>query len=421
MRKTAALLTAATMLVSAFGALPANAAETYSLGDCNMDGYVDASDATSVLRYYSELSTGGSKWSDSMTALADMDGSGRVDSSDASYILGYYSAVSTGGSISPEKYMEYLTGGTADISFYTDPEIHTGNETVTIRVRDISADAYYAAKYPEGVDSCAYEVKIYKYTYAEDGSSKKELVSSETVRAISKSERTYRFMGEEYSEPCDVFTAALPQEIDVSSNSEYVVEVRGHYSIGGAEVVASVTSSAQIDMLPLIVNSAELSPHDSYPLYNIKSETPVLTATYRVTEADKQILDDFAREHFTEDMSNYDKLEYTWDWLNRNVTYASGSLYNDIVSDSWVSACFVKKKGQCLQYNGALAEMLAYMGYDVYMLEMWLNSDGTNQHFRAEVNIGGQAYSIEVGNNELYPGWKWLFRPIGSSIANVKK
>ena len=64
--------------------------------------------------------------------------------------------------------------------------------------------------------------------------------------------------------------------------------------------------------------------------------------------------------------------------------------------------------------------MLAYMGYDVYMLEMWLNPDGTNQHFRAEVVIDGQAYSIEVGNNGSYAGWLWLFRPIESSIKDLK-
>ena len=419
MRKAMAAMTALALTVSAVGALPARAAETHSLGDCNCDGQVNASDATEVLKYYSALSTGGDVWADDKVRLADMDGDGKVDSTDASHILGYYSTVSTGTEITPEKYMQYRTKGFGEFSYYSSIEVRAGNGCVKIKANDISADEYLQQQYPEGVTSCAYDVSVYRYTANADGTEKSELVCSETVRDIGKGERVYRYYGEEYRQPVDVFSAALPQELETKGCS-YRVEVRGHYKIGGVEVTAANTSTAALDTLPLIVNNAKLTPHDAYKLYNIKVNPPVYKATYYVTAADKKILDDFAAEHFTPDMSNYDKIEYTWDWLNKNVTYASGSLYNDIISDSWVSACFVKKKGQCLQYNGALAEMLAYMGYDVYMLEMWLNPDGTNQHFRAEVVIDGQAYSIEVGNNGSYAGWLWLFRPIESSIKDLK-
>lgn len=420
MRKTMAVMTAFILTVSAMHGFPARAAEAASLGDCNSDGMVNASDATDVLKYYSSLSTGGDVWASAKVRLADMDGDSKVDSTDASYILSYYSAVSTGSEMTPEKYMEYRTKGFGDFSYYSNIEVRVGNGCVNIKANDISADEYIKQQYPEGAASCAYEVSIYRNSENADGTQKSELVSTETVRKISKGERVYRFYGEEYREPCDVFSAALPQNIE-TKGCTYRVEVRGHYKIGGVEVTASNVSSAALDTLPLIVNNAKLTPHDAYNLYNIKVSPPAYKATYYVSAADKKILDDFAAEHFTAGMSNYDKIEYTWDWLNKNVTYASGNLYNDIISDSWVSACFVKKKGQCLQYNGALAEMLAYMGYDVYMLEMWLNPDGTNQHFRAEVVIDGQAYSIEVGNNGSYAGWLWLFRPIESSIKGVQR
>ena len=62
--------------------LPVGAAETYSLGDCNRDGMVNASDATDVLKYYSSLSTGGDVWTSDKVGLADMDGDSKVDSTD---------------------------------------------------------------------------------------------------------------------------------------------------------------------------------------------------------------------------------------------------------------------------------------------------------------------------------------------------
>ncbi|MBR6069919.1 MAG: hypothetical protein IKP78_04945 [Ruminococcus sp.] len=420
MKKFAAVLTALSLLASSVGALPVSAAGASVLGDCNGDGKVDATDASAVLKYYSELSTGGSAWTADKTAAADMDKSGKVDATDASYILGFYSLISTGGTMTSETYMERRMGGYADFTYYSNVDVRAGMDKLTLKVGDISQDSYIQQQYPEGVRACAYEVSIYKCT-SSDGVSKRELISSETTRDISKGERVYRYYSGDYHEPCDVFSVKLPSGIDPKAKCSYSAEVRAHYNIGGIEVTASNTSSGTIDMIPLIVNSAALTPHDSYNLYNIKVDPPVYKDTYYVSAADKKILDDFAAEHFTADMSNYDKIEYTWDWLNKNVTYASGNLYNDIISDSWVSACFVKKKGQCLQYNGALAEMMVYMGYDVYMLEMWLNSDGTNQHFRAEVVIDGQAYSIEVGNYGSYAGWLWLFEPIDSSLKGIKR
>ena len=162
-------------------------------------------------------------------------------------------------------------------------------------------------------------------------------------------------------------------------------------------------------------NHCQLAPHDSYPLYNIKDDKPYQSDTFYISDDDRRIMDEFAAEHFTDDMTRYDKLNYLADWLNKNVIYAQGDLYNEIIADSWVKACFEKKLGQCLQYNGAMAEFMAYMGYDVYMLEMWLE-ENSKQHFRAEVNIDGQAYSFEVGNAHLEYDMKQGFSPVESSI-----
>ncbi|MBR3970083.1 MAG: hypothetical protein IKJ87_03295 [Ruminococcus sp.] len=67
-------------------------------GDVNMDGIVDASDASLVLSEYAVLSTGGeTSFSSKQIAAANVNNDRAIDSSDASAILVYYSKVSTGG------------------------------------------------------------------------------------------------------------------------------------------------------------------------------------------------------------------------------------------------------------------------------------------------------------------------------------
>ena len=173
------------------------------------------------------------------------------------------------------------------------------------------------------------------------------------------------------------------------------------------------------------VNHAELHPHFWFPMYNIKSDNGYggqpqrfkPTYEYPVTKTDVEEMDKFAEEHFTDDMTNYDKIEYTWDWIWREVEYAF-----DL--DWWYRAgqygygygCFHNKAGQCINYNGALASLMAYMGYDVYMMEMYTSG----QHFRMEVDIDGEVWGIEVGNKHNSGDWHWLGVREKANIPNPK-
>ena len=79
------------------------------LGDVNFDGNVNAIDASMVLAYYSETSTGkDGGFSPEQISAADIDGNSRVDAVDASYILAYYAYASTTENdiISLEEYMK---------------------------------------------------------------------------------------------------------------------------------------------------------------------------------------------------------------------------------------------------------------------------------------------------------------------------
>ena len=72
-----------------------------NLGDVDMDGYIDSSDASAVLLAYSRVSTGKtSGLNELQKKSSDVDGNKIINSSDASVILSYYSNISTGKKIS---------------------------------------------------------------------------------------------------------------------------------------------------------------------------------------------------------------------------------------------------------------------------------------------------------------------------------
>ncbi|MDE6501972.1 MAG: hypothetical protein K2L10_07810 [Ruminococcus sp.] len=379
-----------TMVCSAITMFPSMADDNkFILGSVNGDNSVNAVDATEILEYYAGNSTGNPiEWSEEKIKSADVDGDGKILAVDATYVLMYYAYLSVGGTMdSISEYIEAIKI-VEEVDWDRDH-----NDLSVAQIYDEETNQITLRwKQVEGVTG--YIVKFYSYGSNSDTDMDEELILSENECSfvlsedIKTTERRYNFTVRPYIDVKDIHKEAT-QWID-----DYVNAVK------------------------IIVDSVELTPHDSYPLYNIKGDEPFYSTTYYVSDADRKILDEFAEEHFTPYMTNYDKLKCAWLWLNENVTYASGDLYYEIWGYSWVRACFVEKMGQCLQYNGALAELLAYMGYDVYMLEMWTDKENqSNQHFRAEVNIDGQAYSFEVGNQKLYPYWRWFFEPIDSSIA----
>lgn len=68
------------------------------LGDVNMDGSIDASDATAILIDYTCTSTGEKGTiAELVRPVAEITNDGRIDSSDATQVLRYYSYLSTGG------------------------------------------------------------------------------------------------------------------------------------------------------------------------------------------------------------------------------------------------------------------------------------------------------------------------------------
>lgn len=77
------------------------------LGDVNMDGFVDAVDASNVLAAYANASSGkDTGFSPAESAAADVNGDRLIDAVDASNILAYYASVSNGGEPGLNKFIK---------------------------------------------------------------------------------------------------------------------------------------------------------------------------------------------------------------------------------------------------------------------------------------------------------------------------
>ena len=123
-----------------------------------------------------------------------------------------------------------------------------------------------------------------------------------------------------------------------------------------------------------------------------------------MSDEDIKIIERFADEHFPEDATLAEKLYITHQWIHYNNEYAyAGELWDEIVGCSYVDAIFDHQKGQCVQYNGAMASVLAYYGFDVYMIKGYTKSG--NQHFWTQVEIDGKTYMVECGNSVKNGDW----------------
>lgn len=176
-----------------------------------------------------------------------------------------------------------------------------------------------------------------------------------------------------------------------------------------------------------VLRNAKKTDQLSFTITDSQKQTNSLYAAVTLSNDDIAILSKFAKEHFTDDMTDSDKLRYTLNWINRNTNYAqSQSDWNKIAKSSYVDAIFNKKTGQCAQYNGAMVSMMRYLGYEANMVLGWRGTWPSNywQHFWGEIEIDGTKYMIEVGNYGKSGSWSYFLAPYnrtdGKYIINCK-
>ena len=152
------------------------------------------------------------------------------------------------------------------------------------------------------------------------------------------------------------------------------------------------------------LNNAKLEPKESVSFISLREE-PEATWDIDITNKDKEIIETFFAT-LPANATNTEKIYAAYRYIQENYTYARGwDLYSQIWDKTPIDAVFNLHLAQCLQYNGAIAEVLAYMGYDVKIVEgmrgRYFDEDGVAgdywNHYWTELYLNGETYLIEVG------------------------
>lgn len=207
----------------------------------------------------------------------------------------------------------------------------------------------------------------------------------------------------------------------LNNEATYCYKVRSYRVFEGVKYYSAFSTIRVSSDYSSILNAANLTPHASFKVYNRQKKTTT-SYTYKLSSKDITILQNFAKTHFTANMTREQKLRITLNWINKNVTYATGSNWNQISGKSWVDAIFTYRKGQCAQYNGAMAAMMAYLGYDVNVVQGYRGTWNTNywQHFWCEVNIGGITYIMETGNYGKNGDWSYFLARYSQTSGYIR-
>ncbi len=138
--------------------------------------------------------------------------------------------------------------------------------------------------------------------------------------------------------------------------------------------------------------------------------------------SDKKAIEKFAARHFQSSWSDEEKVLYTLTWINRNVTYDTKYKH---IRPGYAESIFDGRWGQCAQYNGALIETMAYLGYDATLIMGYRGQDFKHkwQHFWGEVEVNKKKYVMEAGNYGEDGIWSFFcmrYKYAGGYIKNKK-
>lgn len=198
----------------------------------------------------------------------------------------------------------------------------------------------------------------------------------------------------------------------LANYSKHTFTVSSYSDSNGTRTVLEESEPMITTSLDTILNSARTSSTRSFNVIN--RQTGVTSVSGKsLSDHDIAVIEKFAAEHFTDDMSDAQKLQTALTWINRNVKYASTSAdWSMIGNKSYADAIFTYQRGQCAQYNGAMVSLMRYLGYDADLVLGWRgNSYSRWQHYWGEVEIDGLRFLIETGNYGSSGTWSYLLVP----------
>lgn len=158
-----------------------------------------------------------------------------------------------------------------------------------------------------------------------------------------------------------------------------------------------------------LMNSVGKSKKNTIKVVNTRGKKATTDWTYTLTKKDKKTIEKFFYKKYKgKNPSRAEMAYYALEWINKKVDYDYSYKYGGL---RYVDAIFNKRKGQCLQYNGAFAAVLTYLGYEARVIEGYrMNSDGkpTINHFWCEVKLNGRWYLCETGNYGKNGYWQYF-------------
>ena len=171
----------------------------------------------------------------------------------------------------------------------------------------------------------------------------------------------------------------------------------------------SIAGSSDVKLIEKVLKANQTGKQRTkYTLcYTSTDSSGKISTTTReatISSASLKAIETFAKKHFKSSWSDAEKLIFTINWINKNVDYdyeykSPGGGYSDNI--------YTYKTGQCDSYNGAIAELLTYLGYKNVILQSMDSSVRHSPHTRAAIYYDGNYYTFETGNYGKNGSWMW--------------
>lgn len=406
----------------------------YMLGDVVSDGIIDAGDASKILEA-SALAGVGILTAESLIAqenvmeeeqaflFADINQDGKIDAVDASGILSYSAELGAGTQINPLGFRFYYANadGYLQTGFIQDAETgctyYAGQDYALVTGwLELDGVNYYFDD--NAVLQSGWQIidgQEYYFSPKDNSMQTGWLTLPEGKYYLDENGRKHtgflEYEGNLYSFD-ENGLMITNQQVSNGSYDENGIFTKKEYDINS-------TVREMLDNAELTAGKREITVYDRQYAENGE---PV-EFTVRLSDSDYAIIEKFASEHFSPDMTLSECLYETWWWIHCNVDYAyADNGWDEICNLSYPDAVFNHQSGQCVQYNGAMAAVLAYYGFDVYMVKGWTNPPkNTTQHYWTEVMLNGIRYYVETGNQgKNGDNWQYFFAD-ADTVTYTKK
>ena len=209
---------------------------------------------------------------------------------------------------------------------------------------------------------------------------------------------------------------------NVKNGVGYNYTVRSYKKIDGKNLFSAYSEGVSSLSAKSLLSGVKKQRLTSYPIYNVQGANTRYLSSVTLRKEDLEILEDFADKHFKKSWTDEQKLRYTLEWINSEVYYPLGREFEAICNYTHTVAIFKYKKGQCLQYNGAMCAMMTYLGYPSRLIMGYRGTWGGSywQHFWAESVLSGTTFVLETGNAGRSGSWSYFLLPYSETSGYIK-